>query len=81
LRIEGPCCIFDGPFCCGDSQFKVLTLDGASEVGRVTKKYAGFARELGSTADNFGIECELDWLVKNCDKFDLSYFSCILKFR
>jgi len=57
LRIEGPCCIFDGPFCCGDSNFRVLSLNGDNEIGKVTKKYSSFAREAASTADNFTIEC------------------------
>lgn len=63
LKIEGPCCILDGAMCCGDSHFVLKTLDG-TDIGKVSKKYAGFVRELGTTADNFGIDFPLDLSVK-----------------
>lgn len=61
LKILGPCCILDGPLCCGDNKFQLQTLDG-TEIGHVTKKHAGFVRELGTSADHFGISCKRFYL-------------------
>lgn len=64
LKILGPCCILDGPLCCGDNKFQLQTLDG-TEIGHVTKKHAGFVRELGTSADHFGISFPIDLSVKS----------------
>lgn len=57
LKIEGPCCILDGAFCCSDTEFKLLTLDG-DQIGKIAKKYSGFVKEAATTADNFGMSCK-----------------------
>ena len=58
LKIEGPCCILDGPCCPFDNEFKVMTEDGSSQIGKITKEYSGFVREMLTTADNFSITCK-----------------------
>lgn len=52
LRIEGPCCTFS---ICGDVSFDVLSKDGNTHVGRISKKWSGLAREMFTDADHFGI--------------------------
>lgn len=56
VKIVGPCCIVDG-WCC-DNEFRVLTLDGNTECGKVTKKFSGYAKEMFTSADNFTINCK-----------------------
>jgi hypothetical protein len=34
-----------------------MSLDGSTEVGKLTKEYAGFIKEAFSVADNFAIKC------------------------
>ncbi|XP_053209542.1 phospholipid scramblase 2-like isoform X2 [Panonychus citri] len=57
LRIEGPFCTFS---ICGDVEFHVLSRDGNTQVGRITKKWSGLARELFTDADHFGISFPMD---------------------
>lgn len=62
LRIEGPCCTMS---CCGsDVDFQVLSADGAVEVGKISKKWSGLAKELFTDADNFGISFPMDLDIK-----------------
>ena len=56
LKIVGPCCILDGACCPFDQKFRLLTLDD-NEIGSVKKQYAGFVREMVTTADRFGMKC------------------------
>jgi hypothetical protein len=35
-----------------------MSLDGTTEVGKLTKEYAGFIKEAFSVADNFAIKCK-----------------------
>jgi hypothetical protein len=58
LRIIGPCMVWDGACCPCDNKFRVMALDGQTEVGNVTKEYAGFIKEAFTTADNFSINCK-----------------------
>lgn len=62
LRITGPCCQFN--LCCNDVEFKVLSSDGQIEVGKISKKWSGFAQEIFTDADFFGISFPLDLDVK-----------------
>lgn len=57
LRIEGPFCTFS---MCGDVEFSVLSRDGSTKVGRITKQWSGLARELFTDADHFGISFPID---------------------
>ncbi|XP_076334775.1 phospholipid scramblase 1-like isoform X2 [Tachypleus tridentatus] len=52
LRIEGPFCTWS---ICGDVEFKVLSRDGETQVGKITKQWTGFIREVFTDADHFGI--------------------------
>jgi hypothetical protein len=56
VKIEGPICVFDGWLC--ESEFKVLTVDGQTQCGKVTKRCGDFVREVFTNADTFTIECK-----------------------
>ncbi len=56
LKLEGPCCILDGPCCPVDNRFRLLT-PADQDIGEISKKYAGFVREMVTTSDRFGIRC------------------------
>lgn len=60
LKIEGPFCTFS---ICGDVEFKLMTLDG-KQVGKISKQWSGFARELFTDSDFFGITFPMDLDVK-----------------
>ena len=45
MRIEGPLCTFSF---CGDVEFQVLSVDGSTEVGKISKQWSGILREVGS---------------------------------
>ncbi|CAF0933071.1 unnamed protein product [Brachionus calyciflorus] len=64
LKIEGPCCIWDGACFPCDNEFRLLTSDGISQIGKLTKEYAGFIKELVSLADQFTISFPMDLSVK-----------------
>jgi len=34
-----------------------VTSDGGQEVGKITKQWAGYAKEMFTSADNFGVTC------------------------
>ena len=57
LKIEGPFCTYG---VCGDVEFQVLSLDGATKVGKITKQWSGLAREMFTDADYFGVTFPLD---------------------
>ncbi|XP_076363257.1 phospholipid scramblase 1-like [Tachypleus tridentatus] len=57
LRIEGPICTWS---ICGDVEFKVLSSNGSSEVGRITKQWTGLVKEAFTDTDNFGITFPID---------------------
>jgi len=61
LRIEGPVCTSK---CCGDVEFKVLSFDKSTEVGKISKHWSGFLKEAFTDADNFGISFPTDLDVK-----------------
>lgn len=59
LRIEGPCCIADGVCCPCDQEFTLSLHDDERHIGKISKQYAGFAREAFTMADRFAITCNL----------------------
>lgn len=61
LKIEGPICTFS---ICGDVEFKVLSKDGSTQVGKISKQWAGLLREAFTDADYFGITFPMDLDVK-----------------
>lgn len=64
LIMEGPMCMCDGPCCPNDQEFKVTTPDGGNEVGKISKQWSGFLKEMYTTADNFGVSFPMDLDVK-----------------
>ncbi|KAL1465253.1 hypothetical protein WDU94_004837 [Cyamophila willieti] len=62
LRIEGPICRFT--MCGGDVNFKILSRDGLTEVGRISKQWSGLLREAFTDADYFGISFPMDLDVR-----------------
>ncbi|XP_046384287.1 phospholipid scramblase 2 isoform X2 [Ischnura elegans] len=61
LRIEGPFCTMS---ICGDVEFKIMSKDGATKVGKISKQWAGLLREAFTDADYFGITFPLDLDVR-----------------
>lgn len=61
LRIEGPVCTFS---ICGDVEFKILSKDGSTVVGRISKQWSGLLREAFTDADYFGITFPMDLDVR-----------------
>ncbi|XP_077988324.1 phospholipid scramblase 2-like [Glandiceps talaboti] len=56
--------VIEGPFCtwnlCGDVEFQVLSADGSTQVGKISKQWSGLGKELFTDADNFGITFPMD---------------------
>ncbi|KAK5638827.1 hypothetical protein RI129_013122 [Pyrocoelia pectoralis] len=78
LRIKGPCSLLS---CCSDSDFKILSADGQSEVGRILKKSSDYLQETSNKRDNFGLlfPTNLDVrmkavLIGACFLIDMMYF-------
>lgn len=57
LKIDGPCCTWS---ICGDVEFSVMSVDGETKVGKITKQWAGLAREMFTDADLFGVTFPMD---------------------
>lgn len=64
LHIGGPCCPCQTICCTGDVNFEVKGTDGVSEVGRISKQWGGFVREVVTKADNFNCTFPKDMDVK-----------------
>ncbi|OWF44076.1 phospholipid scramblase 1-like [Mizuhopecten yessoensis] len=62
FHIKGPCCVMNG--CCWDQEFIVWSKDWTEEVGKISKKWTGFTKELFTDADNFGMNFPMDLDVK-----------------
>lgn len=60
LKLNGPFCAVS---CCSDVNFEITTNDDVT-VGKITKQWSGFAKEMFTDADNFGITFPLDLDVK-----------------
>lgn len=77
LRVRGPCSTYG---CGSDSVFEVTSLDGASSVGSIIRKWNGLMSAMGQ-ADHFDIRFPLDLDVKMkamifgaCFLIDFMYF-------
>ncbi|XP_055341389.1 phospholipid scramblase 1-like [Paramacrobiotus metropolitanus] len=57
LRIEGPVCTSS---CFGNVEFQVLSSDGKTQVGKISKQWSGVLKEMFTDADNFGIQFPKD---------------------
>jgi len=58
-RIRGPCCF--GGICCPTSDFPVLTPgEDATEIGKITKQWAGLGAEVFTNAQTFSVEFPMD---------------------
>jgi len=66
FKIKGPCCPCSGVCCTCDFPFELLSARGDSEepVGRITKQYAGIAKEAFTDATNFSVTFPQDLDVK-----------------
>ncbi|CAF0818693.1 unnamed protein product [Adineta ricciae] len=65
LKIVGPGCMCDGPYaCCCENKFTIYGTDGATEVGAIYKKYAGFIAESMTSSDTFTLQMPMDLSVR-----------------
>jgi len=62
LIIEGPICTTT--ICGSDVEFEVMSPDGQSNVGKISKQWSGFLKEAFTDADIFGINFPVDLDVK-----------------
>jgi uncharacterized protein YxjI len=61
LVIKGPWCTY----ACGQSvEFKIMTADETTEVGRISKEWVGLLKEAFTDSDNFGITFPMDLDVR-----------------
>jgi len=49
---------------CGSVEFQILSRDGGTQVGKISKKWSGLLREAFTDADNFGISFPVDLDVR-----------------
>jgi len=62
-RIRGPCCY--GAICCPNSDFKITNMSEEEvEIGKITKKWAGFGAEVLTDAQTFAVEFPMDMDVR-----------------
>jgi uncharacterized protein YxjI len=61
LEIKGPFCTFS---LCGSVDFQIMSRDGKTQVGKISKEWSGWLQEAFSDADNFGISFPVDLDVK-----------------
>ncbi|KAK5638825.1 hypothetical protein RI129_013120 [Pyrocoelia pectoralis] len=78
LQMKGPMCTMN---CYADVEFKIFTPDGTNEVGRISKKWSGYASENSAKTDVFGISFPMDLDVRMkavmlgaCFLIDMMYF-------
>eukprot|EP00058_Branchiostoma_floridae_P006284 XP_002591772.1 hypothetical protein BRAFLDRAFT_123522 [Branchiostoma floridae] len=64
FKIWGPCCVWAGPCCTCDVDFNIFGTDGVTNVGAVTRQYAGFVQECFTKASNFSMTFPQDLDVK-----------------
>ncbi|CAH1731042.1 phospholipid scramblase 2-like [Aphis gossypii] len=79
LKIEGPICEYS--MCGCDVEFKILSKDKTTVIGRISKQWSGFLREVFTDADFFGITFPMDLDVQMkavmlgaCMLIDYMYF-------
>ncbi|XP_027789540.2 phospholipid scramblase 1-like [Marmota flaviventris] len=61
LKVIGPIMVCN---CNANIDFEVKSLDKGTVVGKISKQWAGFIKELFTNSDNFGIQFPLDLDVK-----------------
>ncbi|XP_046287174.1 phospholipid scramblase 1 isoform X2 [Marmota monax] len=61
LKVIGPIMVCN---CSANIDFEVKSLDKGTVVGKISKQWAGFIKELFTNSDNFGIQFPLDLDVK-----------------
>lgn len=61
LRIEGPFCTMT---ICGDVEFQIMSADGKTQVGKISKQWSGLLREMFTDTDYFGISFPMDLDVR-----------------
>ncbi|XP_008846771.1 phospholipid scramblase 1-like [Nannospalax galili] len=61
LKITGPCIECS---CSGEIDFEIKSLDEQIVIGRISKHWSGFLKEVFTDVDNFGIQFPLDLDVK-----------------
>lgn len=64
LKIQGPACALVCPWYLWDHEFKVFSGDEEYEVGKISKQWSGWMRELFTDVDNFGVTFPLDLNIK-----------------
>ncbi|XP_065306926.2 phospholipid scramblase 2-like [Dermacentor albipictus] len=62
LRISGPFCT--SAICCEDVVFDILTRDGRTKIGTMSKNWSGMIREAFTDIDNFTVTFPIDLDVK-----------------
>nr|XP_054931293.1 phospholipid scramblase 3-like [Dermacentor andersoni] len=62
LMIRGPVCT--SAICAQDVVFDILTTDGVTKIGAITKVWAGLLQEYFTDADNFAVTFSMDLDVK-----------------
>jgi len=60
-KITGPCCTCS---CGGDVPFPVLSPDETVEIGKISKQWTGWAKELFTDADTFSVTFPMDMDVR-----------------
>ena len=50
-----------------------MSADGSQPIGKITKQWPGPSKEVHTDADNFGIQCEFQFVVM-ASELDLCYF-------
>ncbi|XP_050024017.2 uncharacterized protein [Dermacentor andersoni] len=53
LLIKGPCCT--RPICCENVEFDIVTMDGVTKIGGITKLWGGLYNEACSVRDSFAV--------------------------
>ncbi|XP_071500941.1 phospholipid scramblase 1-like [Diadema antillarum] len=64
LKIRGHWCRCQTVCCTDDIDFKILTNDLETQIGKVSKQWGGWVRESFTKADNFGAQFPVDLDVK-----------------
>jgi hypothetical protein len=49
---------------CGSVEFQILSKDGSTQVGKISKQWSGLLREAFTDADNFGLSFPIDLDVR-----------------
>ena len=75
LRIEGPLCTFSF---CGDVEFQVLSVDGSTEVGKISKQWSGILREVSGLKSTYVLLCDKESRTQDLLVVNQSLLYCYL---